>query len=109
MSGRERPRAPLPVEPTATIAEFRAFQTEEATRAQALLAEANDDDLTRTITLKRPDGSERSPSQWQILVHILYHSAQHRSEMAEMLTRFGQSPGDLDFIFYVNSAGMMTD
>jgi uncharacterized damage-inducible protein DinB len=46
---------------------------------------------------------------WQILVHILYHSAQHRSEMAEMLTRYGQSPGDLDFVFYLNSAGTMTD
>jgi hypothetical protein len=28
--------------------------------------------------------------------------------MAEMLTRCGQSPGDLDFVFYVNSGGAMT-
>ena len=100
---------PPPVEPNATVAAFRAFQEEEAARARALLAEASDDDLMGTVTLKRPDGSERALAQWQILVHILYHSAQHRSEMAEMLTRYGQSPGDLDFIFYVNSGGTMTD
>jgi uncharacterized damage-inducible protein DinB len=99
---------PPPVEPNATVAAFRAFQEEEAARARAFLAEASDDDLAGTITLKRPDGSERALAVWQILVHILYHSAQHRSEMAEMLTRYGQSPGDLDFVFYVNSGGAMT-
>jgi uncharacterized damage-inducible protein DinB len=100
---------PPPVEPAATVAAFRIFQQEEAARVRAFLVEANDDDLTETVTLKRPDGSERSLTRWQILVHILYHSAQHRSEMAEMLTRDGQSPGDLDFIFYMNSGGTMTD
>jgi uncharacterized damage-inducible protein DinB len=100
---------PPPVEPTASVAAFRTFQEEEATRARAFLAEASDDDLMGTVTLKRPDGSERVLARWQILVHILYHSAQHRSEMAEMLTRDGQSPGDLDFIFYIGSGGTMTD
>ncbi len=100
---------PSPVEPTASLAALRAFQQEEALRVRALLAEASDEDLAGTVTLKRPDGSERVLARWQILVHILYHSAQHRSEMAEMLTRAGQSPGDLDFIFYVNSGGTMTD
>lgn len=100
---------PPPIEPTETVAAFRAFQQEEAVRARALLAGASEDDLAGTVTLKRPDGSERLLARWQILVHILYHSAQHRSEMAEMLTRAGHSPGDLDFIFYIGSAGTVTD
>jgi hypothetical protein len=31
----------------------------------------------------------------------LIHSVQHRSEAAQILTRLGQSPGNIDFIFYV--------
>jgi uncharacterized damage-inducible protein DinB len=100
---------PSPIEPTATVAALRAFQEEEAAQARALLAEASEGDLAGTVTLKRPNGSEGALAQWQILVHILYHSAQHRSEMAETLTRAGQSPGDLDFIFYIGSGGTMTD
>ncbi|MGI8856673.1 MAG: DinB family protein [Thermomicrobiales bacterium] len=100
---------PSPVEPTASVAAFRAFQQEEVARVRALLADASDDDLAGTMTLKRPDGSERILTRWQILVHILYHSAQHRSEMAETLTHDGHSPGDLDFIFYIGSGGTMTD
>jgi uncharacterized damage-inducible protein DinB len=107
--GVETRTLPPPVEPAATVAAFRAFQEEEAARVRAFLAETSDDDLAGTVALKRPDGSERSLARWQILVHILYHSAQHRSEIAEMLTRDGQSPGDLDFIFYGNTAGTMTD
>lgn len=92
---------PLPIESTATVAAFQAFQQEEAARAQAFVANASDGDLAASVTLKRPDGTERSLTRWQILVHILYHSAQHRSEMAELLTRYGQSPGDTDFLFFV--------
>jgi uncharacterized damage-inducible protein DinB len=92
---------PLPVEPTAAVAAFERFQQEEAARVQTFLAEASDDDLAEQVTLKRPDGTERSLTRWQILTHILYHSAQHRSEMAELLTRYDQSPGDTDFLFFV--------
>lgn len=92
---------PPPVEPTANVAAFQAFQQEEAVRVQAFLTEASEDDLAGRVTLKRLDGTERSITQWQILTHILYHSAQHRSEMAELLTLYGQSPGDTDFLFFV--------
>jgi uncharacterized damage-inducible protein DinB len=92
---------PPPIEPTATVAAFQAFQREEAARVRAFVADASEDELAETVTLKRPDGTERSLIRWHILVHILYHSAQHRSEMAELLTRYGQSPGDTDFLFFV--------
>lgn len=48
-----------------------------------------------------PNGKTYSLVIWHILNHVLYHSAQHRSEVAELLTRYGQSPGDIDFIFFV--------
>lgn len=94
-------RLPPPVEPTATVAALRAFQQEEAGRVRGFLDGMSEDDLTTSVPLKMRDGQERTLTRWQILLHILYHSAQHRGEVAELLTRHGQSPGDTDFLFYV--------
>jgi len=98
--GIDARKQPFPIEPTTTVPAFRAFQQEEAARARALLESMSEDDLASTITLKMRDGVERTLARWQILAHILFHSAQHRSEMAELLTRYDQSPGDTDFLFY---------
>jgi uncharacterized damage-inducible protein DinB len=36
------------------------------------------------------------------MLHQANHATQHRSEVAAMLTQFGQSPGWLDLIFYLS-------
>ena len=38
---------------------------------------------------------------WHCLVHVVNHGTQHRSEAAALLTEYGQSPGQLDFLVYV--------
>lgn len=101
--GIDARKQPFPVEPTAPVAALRAFQQEEHARAQAYLASMSEDDLAAPLTLTHPDGKTFTYAIWQVLMHILYHSAQHRSEMAGLLTRYGQSPGDTDFIFFVDS------
>jgi len=35
---------------------------------------------------------------WHILMEVIIHATQHRSEAAALLTSYGQSPGDLDFL-----------
>ncbi len=37
----------------------------------------------------------------QILTHVVNHGTQFRSEAGVVLTGFGYSPGDVDFMFYV--------
>jgi uncharacterized damage-inducible protein DinB len=49
---------------------------------------------------------ERVPV-WQMLVHVVNHGTQHRSEAAALLTAEGRSPGELDlFDFAEAQAGM---
>jgi hypothetical protein len=38
---------------------------------------------------------------WQVMVHLVNHGTQHRSEAAALLTDFGHSPGDLDLVYFL--------
>jgi len=39
---------------------------------------------------------------WHILIDLILHATQHRSEAAMLLTGYGQSPGDFDFTMTLN-------
>ena len=39
---------------------------------------------------------------WDMMVHVVNHGTQHRSEAAMALAAMGRSPGDLDFLDYVS-------
>ncbi|MFT5196251.1 MAG: putative damage-inducible protein DinB [Cellvibrionaceae bacterium] len=55
-----------------------------------------------SVIIKTTDqnGVETPIQRWRMLQQVLFHGAQHRAEAALILTHLGQSPGDLDFIFY---------
>lgn len=40
---------------------------------------------------------------WQMMLAVTYHSMQHRSEVAAMLTAFDHSPGELGFTTFLSS------
>jgi uncharacterized damage-inducible protein DinB len=49
--------------------------------------------------------TEGSPHQrilWQTMLHVVNHGTQHRSEAAALLTDFGHSPGDIDFVYFLS-------
>lgn len=46
-------------------------------------------------------GTPQTVKLWQIIAHIVHHSAYHRSELARYLTDCGHSPGDLDFLDFL--------
>jgi uncharacterized damage-inducible protein DinB len=46
---------------------------------------------------------------WQMLVHVVNHGTQHRSEAAALLTAAGRSPGELDLINYAEERAASND
>jgi uncharacterized damage-inducible protein DinB len=73
----------------------------ERREMQAYLATLTEGSLNRTIRYVIP-GAIRVRVVWHILVDLILHAAQHRSEAAALLTSHGQSPGDLDFTMALN-------
>jgi len=72
-------------------------QDEAALRA--FLATLTDADLDRPRTITfTGDGVRSTAPLWQLMVHIVNHGIQHRSDAAQMLTDFGHAPGDLDLM-----------
>jgi len=59
--------------------------------------------LNSTIHYVIP-GALRKRVVWHILLDLIIHATQHRSEAAALLTSYGQSPGDFDFIMFMNES-----
>jgi len=96
------PAGPLRAEDVPTVAALRSRWQEEEAGTRAFLAPLTDEDIVKTIAFRGRDGNERSFPLWQLLTVVYHHTVQHRSEAAEALTMAGASPGDLDFLLFIN-------
>jgi uncharacterized damage-inducible protein DinB len=76
---------------------------EQAT--QAFLAGLTERDLGRVVAYVNSRGETWAYPLWQQLLHQVNHATQHRSEVAALLTRYGRSPGWLDFLVYLDELG----
>lgn len=65
----------------------------------AYLDTLTEETLNSTIRYVIP-GALRERVVWHILLDLILHATQHRSEAAALLTGYGQSPGDFDFIMF---------
>lgn len=72
---------------------------EEAVRAY--LGSQPDGPLDEVIEYTTTSGVPHSQPLWQIMIHVVNHGTQFRSEAALLLTEDGHSPGDLDFIQFL--------
>ena len=80
---------------------IQSFLAEEQRQMEAYLAGLEEDELAAELTITRWDGIQMVMTRWHMLAHLLMHSMQHRSESAVLVTNYGHSPGDIDFLFYV--------
>ncbi len=87
-----------------TVDGLRRWWEEEHRAMRAHLDTLTDDDLGRPFRFERR-GETAEMIRWQILFQLINHGTQHRAEVAALLTDQGHSPGDLDFFFFVRSAG----
>jgi uncharacterized damage-inducible protein DinB len=73
----------------------------EQREMQAYLNTLTEETLNSTIRYVIP-GVIRERVVWHILVDLILHATQHRSEAAALLTGYGQSPGDFDFTIFMS-------
>ena len=83
-----------------TLESIRVRWEEEGQAMQRYIASLEDEGLRATHTPRGPQGNEPI-LVWHMLMHLALHGMQHRAEAAHMLTEYGHSPSDLDFIFLV--------
>jgi len=99
LSGEESFDRDFPPEDYSDIRAVRKVWEELLSGTRAFLATLTDDaDLERVYSRIGLDGGLRRRHLWEMMMHILFHAAQHRSEAALMLTALGHSAGDLDLL-----------
>lgn len=85
------------------FADLRDRWEQEAEALHAFIAGLNDADLQRTVQYATTKGQPKQNVLWHMMAHVVNHGTQHRSEAAMLLTGYGYSPGDLDFIVFLRA------
>lgn len=97
-SGRQQ--AGVQPEDFPTLEALRAGFVEEQAAWDRVLAGLDDTALETDVTLINWRGDAWVLPRWRVLQHLTLHAMQHETEIAQLLTVKGRSPGDIDFIFY---------
>lgn len=88
-----------------TVAALSAAWDVQQAAMRDYLAGVTDEQLAVKFRYVVSRGAWRDEVLWQALTYIILHGVQHRSEAAILLTAYGESPGNLDFIIYVQEQG----
>jgi uncharacterized damage-inducible protein DinB len=73
----------------------------EQREMRAYLDTLTEETLNDTIRYVIP-AAIRERVVWHVLLDVIIHATQHRSEAATLLTGYGQSPGEFDFTMFMN-------
>jgi uncharacterized damage-inducible protein DinB len=92
---------PPQMEDLDTLPLIKEFSQVEACQIQSYLNDLTEEDLAAKLEMTDRRGRKTSLAIWQMLAHAVMHGMQHRAEAAAILTRLGQSPGDIDFIYFL--------
>jgi len=81
-------------QPLLTVDELRACWEAEWAAVDAWLRSLTDDVVASL---------DEGVPVWQLMVHVVNHGTQHRSEAAALLTAEGRSPGELDLMDFADA------
>ena len=88
-------------ESVAELAALRAQWNAINSRTMAFVNTVTDDELCKERLVQTPWTPDKIVPLWTMMLHVISDGAQHRSEVATMLTQHGSSPGALDLEFYI--------
>lgn len=84
-----------------TFDSLRTRWAQEENQLMNFVNDLTDDRLNSVIPYKTTKGISQERVLWQMMAHLVNHGTQHKAEAAAMLTWFGQSPGDIDMIYFL--------
>lgn len=87
----------------ADVAAIRAMWAAIDGDTQQYLDTLSEAALSETLSYVNRVGETCTYMRWQMLLHQANHVQQHRSEVAVILTQFGHSPGNLDYLIYIDA------
>lgn len=82
----------------ANLQSMKAHWQAEGERLLAYVESLTESDFQRRIT---PAWIDKSFTIGQVIIHLITHAIDHRSELGWYLTSLGHSPGDMDFIGFL--------
>jgi uncharacterized damage-inducible protein DinB len=95
----QRPTPPRP-EDYADLKALQAGFEQEQAAWQALLDKLSADEIESDVSLTNWRGDSMTMPRWRFLQHVILHGMQHHADLAHWLTVKGQSPGNIDFLFF---------
>jgi len=85
-----------------TIKSLLARWADEEKILMKFVEEVTDKRLNDHFFYTNTQGTPYEKILWQVMVHVVNHGTQHRTEAAAMLTEFGFSPGDIDLVYFLD-------
>jgi uncharacterized damage-inducible protein DinB len=98
-----QPRTEVEKEAFADLAAIREYWKAEEARMRDYLTSVSDEKWLEKFRYTTSRGDEFERVRVHMVTQLFFHSAQHRSELAQMVTEFGFSPGDIDFTIYLGA------